>query len=131
MALDPQSGIGQVDALNNGLAEYFSLMGKYLNGSNPTLPLISDYVVGLDYGELHRLAVQSGYDSPNYSTGAIIDSISQILSLQRDLGLSQKLKSDYYNDASAEYSNEANFYATLKVNVINSIKGIGSLNSSQ
>lgn len=113
MATDPNSAVGQVQNINNALAQYFSDMTKYL-GSGGTCPDIKTYLSGLDYSELHRLSDQAQEGSSNYPNGAAIETIHHINAVFREYGLRTKSKSEYYGDGASDAVTESNFYATVK-----------------
>jgi len=131
MALDTNSAIGQADNIGGKLAEYYSKMSKYISGIESVPPVIADYISTMEYTELHRQVSVTGFDTPSFSAGAMLDVISCAVGIQRELGLALKLKSDYYSDGVSEYSLESDFYATNKVSSVSAIQGISSINSSQ
>ena len=125
MAIDPGSVVGQVEAANDKLAEYFSNMAKFTTDFLGTdfAPDFEDYVDVLDYSELNRMVRTRFSDSASFENGAAIENISMMVAITREYNLRSKNKMDYYADASSEYSSESNYYSTMKIFWMNMIRG--------
>lgn len=126
MALDPNSAIGQSETANNALAGYFAALSTAMEddtGAQP-IPSTDDLVAEFDYSELLRMATTRASDSASYENGAAVENIHMMAAIDREYSLRTKSKLDYYTDAAAEFLDESNFYATMKVYWVNMLNGI-------
>ena len=123
MAFTPGSSVDQVDSAHGGMATYYSLLSKYLNGVISTPPDIDDYISLFDFSEVHREVVLNGYDTPNPSMGVASDSIYMMVGLQREQELCVKSKAGYYADGASEYADESNFYSNTRVYSTSAMQG--------
>lgn len=123
MPRDINSAIGQAENANAKLAEYFSDLSKFLQGLG-ALPDFNDFISTFDFSELHRIALLRSGDSASYENGAAIENIHSMVGINREFGLRQKNKIEYYADASSEARTESDLYATAKVFWVNMLSGI-------
>jgi hypothetical protein len=125
MAIDSGSVLGQVDNINSKLAEYFSNLLKFVEGSSSLVfaPDFREYVALLDYSEVYRMATTRYQDSASFENGAAIENIHMVVAITREFSLRSKGKLEYYSDARSDYMSESNYYSTMQVFWTSMIKG--------
>jgi hypothetical protein len=125
MALDPDSALGQAEKANDKLAEYFSNMGKFAAdiGGATIPPDFQETLDEFDYSELHRMSTTRAGDSASFQNGAAIENAHAMAAINREFNLRRKGKIDYYSDAASDYTNESNFYSTMKSFWVNMLSG--------
>ena len=121
--VDPNSAIGQSQTGYNTFAQFFSDLEAYLLGSSTTCPEFSDYVSNLDYSELHRVALTGQIGSASYPGAAAVENVHHMTAINREYGIRQKSKADYYDDGQTDSGNESDFYATMKSYYVNMLQG--------
>lgn len=109
MALDPNSTLGQTDAIYIALSDFFHRMSESAE-SGGSLPKISDIAEQLIVDQVQTYAKQSQNKSASYAIGCAVEVVHLSAAIFRDYALSTKSKSEFYGDASEEALAEEQYY---------------------
>jgi hypothetical protein len=127
---DPNSAIGQSNTGYNTFSQFYSDLEAFLLGNSTTCPEFSDYVSNLDYSELHRVALTSQIGSANYPGGAAVENVHHMAAANREYGIRQKSKADYYADGQTDSGNESDYYSAMMTYYGNMLQGVYAAGST-
>jgi hypothetical protein len=127
---DPNSAIGQSNTGYNTFSQFYSDLEAFLLGNSTTCPEFSDYVNNLDYSELHRVALTSQIGSANYPGGAAVENVHHMAAANREYGIRQKSKADYYADGQTDSGNESDYYSAMMTYYGNMLQGVYAAGST-
>ena len=128
MATDPNSVLGQSDAIYTALSTFFedTRVALSAGAAFPELPAI---VSSLNYTELQRLASMASDGSASYLVGSAVETIHMATAVIREYGMRSKNKSEYYLDGLSDHTDEAEYYNKLKYSRSSLLKGFNTTGS--
>lgn len=116
----------QTTAAFGKMSSYYSDLSDYIGGQSSTYPTASDYFSDLDYSELFSIASQTQRGAPTYANGALIETISHISAIQRELGMGSLSKFEHYLNGQSEGGDESDYYQMLSSQYGYMVSGLGS-----
>lgn len=113
MATDPDSLVGQNDAIHDALSGFYKDMSTALE-NNTSFPSINSILGGLTFTQLQTLAYNTIYSKGNFMSGSAVETIHMVGALLREYNMRAKNKSEYYLEGQADHANESDYYDKLK-----------------
>lgn len=118
LTIDPTTAVGQAQTTYNNLSIYFDALNDFVSDdTGATLPPDCDatLVSLFNYDQLLTMTQARTSDVASYQNGAAIESVHTMVGIEREFGLRQKTKLDYYSDAQDDYSNESDYWDAMSV----------------
>lgn len=122
MALDVNY-LSQLNTFAQGMKGYYSSLSLNLTLSSNALPMFEDVVGAFDYSEILRHALDNQRSSANFISGALVDTVHDIMAVQREFTIRTKGRSAYFSDAISDTTLDANYYDAFYVKNLNLFKG--------
>lgn len=122
MALDINY-IGQLTTFTQGMKGYYSALSLNFTSATNPLPMFEDVVSTFDYSEILRHAQSYQKGSANFMAGAMVDTIHDIMSVQREFGIRNKGRSAYFSDSISDSASDSSYYDMSYVTNLNLFKG--------
>jgi hypothetical protein len=105
------------------LANYFDALSVNLATPASSMPSFEDYVSLLDYSDIYVEAL-SGIDrAASYSTGALTDTVHQVIAINREFDMRAKTPAQYFADASVDAATDAQNYQDMYGRYFNYFRG--------
>lgn len=122
MALDINY-LGQLNTFATGMKNYYSALSLNLTSTTNTLPMFSDVIGSFDYSEILRHALDSQKVSANFISGALVDTVHDMMAVQREFTIRTKGRAAYFSDAVSDTLIDSNYYDAFNVKNLNLFKG--------
>lgn len=122
MALDVNY-LSQLETFTSGMKTYYKNLSLNLTTSSSAVPMFEDVIGTFDYSEILRHALDGQKASANFMTGAMVDTIHDIMAVQREFSIRSKTRAAYFTDAVSDAELDYNYYDAYYVNNLNLFKG--------
>jgi hypothetical protein len=113
----------QLKNITDKLQGYFSALSLNLTSTANALPSFEDYVSLLDYDEIYTQAVDGAERAANYATGALSDTVHQVIAINREFDIRSKTKSQYFSDGIVDSATDAANYQDMYGRYTNYYRG--------
>jgi hypothetical protein len=125
------SAATQLKNLSVKMAAYFNAVSLNLTNTANALPSFEDSAGSLDYDEILNEAILGANRAASYSTGALTDTVHQIIAITREFDMRTQTKAAYITAAINDSGTDAVNYQDLYGRYVNYFRGTAPEQGSQ
>ncbi len=114
--------IDQLKSYSLSMRDYYKALSAHFSDST-NLPMFEDIVSTFDYSEIIKRAWENQKMSANFLTGSLVDTVHDIMAVQREFAIRVKTRASYFLDAPSDYISDADSYEAYYAINNNMFKG--------